>query len=70
MFQYTLTMGIRTVCIVLCIFVRGWWLLIPAIGAVVLPYIAVVLANAVGSRGRTAEDYDPGAIVRSESDER
>lgn len=69
MLQYSLAMGIRTVCIVLCIFVRGWWLLLPAIGAIVLPYIAVVLANAAGSRGRGAEGYEPGAVVRSESDE-
>lgn len=69
MLQYSLAMGIRTVCIVLCIFVRGWWLLLPAIGAVVLPYVAVVLANAASSRGGSQERYEPGAIVRSEPEE-
>ena len=69
MLQYSLAMGIRTVCIVLCIFVRGWWLLIPALGAIVLPYIAVVLANAAGGRGRNAEGYEPGVLVRQEPDQ-
>ncbi len=50
-FQYALAMGIRIACVLACIWVRGWWLLIPAVGALVLPYIAVVLAN-VGSRRR------------------
>jgi hypothetical protein len=51
-FQYVLAMSIRVVCVLACVWVRGWWLLIPAIGAIVLPYIAVVLAN-VGSRRRS-----------------
>ena len=51
-FQYVLAMSIRVVCVVACIWVRGWWLLIPAAGAIILPYIAVVLAN-VGSRRRS-----------------
>ena len=51
-FQYVLAMSIRVVCVLACVWVRGWGLLIPAVGAVVLPYIAVVLAN-VGSRRRS-----------------
>lgn len=44
--QYTVSMAIRTVCLVLAFVVPGplRWLFIP--GAVVLPYVAVVLANA------------------------
>lgn len=45
MTRYLIAMIIRVICIVLCLFVQGWWLLLPIIGAVVLPYIAVVLAN-------------------------
>ena len=57
--QYSLSMGIRVVCIIACLFVRDWWLLVPAIGAIVLPYVAVVLGN-VGSRRRgRREDADP-----------
>lgn len=61
MIKYSITMGIRLVCVILCIFVRGWWLLLCAAGAVFLPYIAVVLANVVDSRGSVVER--PGAIV-------
>jgi hypothetical protein len=61
MIRYSVTMGIRLVCVLLCIFVRGWWLLVCAAGAVILPYIAVVLANIVDSRVSSVER--PGAIV-------
>lgn len=52
--KYALTMGIRTACVLACLFVQGWWLLIPALGAIFLPYVAVVFANAVSRRGRRA----------------
>jgi hypothetical protein len=58
---YTLTMSIRVVCIVLCLFVRDWWLLLAALGATFLPYVAVVLANAVDKRSMSPER--PGSIV-------
>ncbi len=65
--RYALTMGVRMVCIVACLFVQGWWLLIPAIGAIVLPYIAVVLANAVSpGPGRRVER--PGAVERRDAE--
>ncbi len=48
---YYIAMGIRVLCIVACVFVRGWWLPIPAVGTIVLPYVAVVLGN-VGARRR------------------
>lgn len=59
--RYALTMGIRMACVIACLFLRGWWVLIPAIGAVFLPYIAVVMANAVSRTGRRAVER-PGAI--------
>ncbi|GAA1218750.1 DUF3099 domain-containing protein [Rhodoglobus aureus] len=43
--NYSIAMGIRVVCVILCVFVSGWWLVLPILGAVVLPYVAVVLAN-------------------------
>lgn len=43
--QYALTMGIRMVCLVLIFVVDGWFKIIPAAGAVVLPWVAVMLAN-------------------------
>ncbi|MDO7881942.1 DUF3099 domain-containing protein [Antiquaquibacter soli] len=46
MLRYAIAMGIRTVCVILCFFVQGWWLVLPILGAIVLPYVAVVIANA------------------------
>ena len=45
MVKYTVAMTIRVVCIVMLLFVQGWWLVVFAAGAIFLPYIAVVLAN-------------------------
>ena len=52
--RYLISMGIRTACVLAAIVVPGWprWFLIA--GAVVLPYLAVVVANA----GR--ENDEPG----------
>ena len=49
--RYVLSMGLRTVCFVGAILVGpGWlrWVLVAA--AVLLPYVAVVMANAVTTR--------------------
>jgi hypothetical protein len=47
--RYLLMMGIRTVCFVIAVimFVNhfGWLTVIPAVGAIVIPYFAVVFAN-------------------------
>ncbi len=51
--QYAIAMGIRVLCLIACVFVRDWWLLVPALGAVVLPYVAVVLGNVGARRRRT-----------------
>ena len=47
--RYLISMGIRTVCFVLAVVTHGpiRWVFVAA--AVVLPYVAVVMANAVGS---------------------
>jgi hypothetical protein len=50
MVKYSVTMGVRLVCIFACFLVPGYWVIIPAMGAIVLPYIAVVLANVTNSR--------------------
>lgn len=53
--KYLLSMGIRTACVLGAIVVPGWprWVLIA--GAVVLPYFAVVIANAGKTRDRVGE---------------
>lgn len=50
--NYLLTMGVRLVCIILCAVVvpYGWHTAVFAVGAIVLPYIAVVIANAASGR--------------------
>lgn len=64
--RYAITMAVRTLCVVaaaLTPFVLpGWWFLIPALGAVFLPYVAVVLANAV-AKGRGGSVERPGALA-------
>lgn len=60
--RYAVAMGIRTACVLLCIVTPGWWVLVPAAGAVFLPYIAVVVANAA-KRGAGRTVLRPGAIV-------
>lgn len=51
MVAYAVSMGLRVVCLFLCFVVPGWWVLIPALGVIVLPAIAVVLANVVHAPG-------------------
>jgi hypothetical protein len=56
--KYVIAMSVRTVCLVLLVVVPDWWRYIFGVGAVILPYVAVVLAN-VGSNGAT-EPVRPG----------
>jgi hypothetical protein len=48
--RYLITMGIRTSCFLLAVVFEGWLRWVFVAGAAGLPYIAVVLANAVGPR--------------------
>jgi len=52
--RYLITMTIRTICFILVVVVDSWWRWVFAAGAVFLPFIAVVAANAVrpAVRGR------------------
>jgi len=66
--KYTIAMSIRVLCLISLLFVHGWWLVIPAAGAILLPYFAVVIANVSGApRG---EVQRPGNIVRVDPDVR
>jgi hypothetical protein len=62
--KYSVTMGIRTVCVILALFLHGWWQAAAIAGAVVLPYFAVMVANIKKQSGGAAVER-PGAIVRS-----
>ena len=54
MVRYAVAMGIRMVCILLLFVLDGWLKLIAVAGAVFLPWVAVVIANAQTQ----AETYD------------
>jgi hypothetical protein len=45
MIKYAVAMGIRMVCLILVFVVDGWFKILPVIGAVFLPWFAVVIAN-------------------------
>ncbi|GAB3617537.1 hypothetical protein GCM10027416_20940 [Okibacterium endophyticum] len=62
MIKYSIAMGIRVVCIAMMLFVRDWWLVVFAAGAIFLPYVAVVIANAGGQKQGTAVE-GPGGLV-------
>ena len=68
MIQYVVAMSIRIVCIALVVIVPDWWKLAPAIGAVALPYVAVVIANNV-KRTSSGPVARPGGIVRRRDDQ-
>jgi hypothetical protein len=55
--RYLLSMGIRVVCIVLAVMVSGPLRWVFIVGAIVLPYVAVLIANA----GREASGQGPEA---------
>lgn len=62
MLRYSLAMFIRLVCVILAFVIPfGWWTWLPAVGAVVLPYVAVVLAT-VGSEGPQGQVIRPGGV--------
>jgi predicted tellurium resistance membrane protein TerC len=62
MIRYFVAMGIRMVCLVLCVVIPDWWRVIPAVGAIVLPYFAVVVANNA-SRRLTGPVRRPGSLM-------
>ncbi len=58
--RYLIAMSIRTACFVLAVFTPGWWRAVFLVGAIVLPYVSVVVAN--GGRERT-QDVPPVAPI-------
>ncbi|KAM9862583.1 hypothetical protein ACI1US_01578 [Leucobacter sp. BZR 635] len=49
--MYFIAMTLRLLCVLSVFWVSGWWLIIPAVGAVVLPWFAVMVGNAVAYGG-------------------
>jgi len=62
--RYLVLMGIRVVCFVVAVVLflnhAGWLAMIPAVGAITLPYFAVVVANSRRARGGPGfQSYEP-----------
>jgi hypothetical protein len=55
MVRYATAMGIRMVCIILLFVVDGWFKLVAVAGAVFLPWVAVVIANAQDKAETTSD---------------
>jgi len=62
--RYLVMMGIRVVCFLIAVVAflnhAGWFAMIPAVGAIALPYFAVVVANSrrIGE-GSGFRPYEP-----------
>ena len=63
--RYWITMGIRMACFALTVLVTpyGWYTWVFAIAAAVLPYIAVVFANAVSPTATTGAESPTQALT-------
>ncbi len=72
--RYLIMMGIRLVCFVIAVVLfingAGWLTAIPAVGAIIIPYFAVIFAN--GGRepngGRGFQAYEPNLPDRFSPD--
>jgi len=69
--RYLIMMGIRLVCFVIAVVVfvnhGGWLAAIPAVGAIAIPYFAVVFANGgrePAGRRQGFQGYDPNLPER------
>lgn len=60
MIIYTISMMTRFACVALVVFTSGIWQWIFGIGAIFLPYFAVVIANNVG--GESKDVLEPNRI--------
>lgn len=56
---YTIQMTIRMVCFLSIPFLPGWWKMVALVGAVVLPYVAVLMANDATITTHTEETVAP-----------
>lgn len=61
---YFISMSIRLACVASLFWVRGWWIVVPVVGGVVLPYIAVMIGNAVAANndGDAPQSVEPLAL--------
>jgi Protein of unknown function (DUF3099) len=66
--RYLMSMAIRTLCFIGAVIVDSWLRWVLVVAALFLPYVAVVMANAVGRRPpKRAESMSPEARGTLES---
>jgi hypothetical protein len=63
--RYLISMSIRTVCFIAVVFTHGWLQWAFVAGAVFLPYLAVIAANA----GRENDEFVTDAVAPASSTE-
>jgi hypothetical protein len=56
--RYVISMGIRTVCFVSAVLVDGWLRWVLVVAALLLPYVAVVMANNTDTKSDAFELLD------------
>lgn len=76
MLRYAYSQGIRMLCFILAAVIaivwQSWWSMAFVAAAMILPYVAVVDANAGGdryTRGRQADEVDPQARLSAGREE-
>lgn len=68
--MYFTAMVLRVVCVTSLFWVRGWWVVIPVLGAIFLPWFAVMVGNAVAHGGEQKLDApDPLQITGADAAE-
>ena len=63
--MYFIAMSLRVACVVSLFWVRGWWVLLAAAGAVILPWFAVLVGNAVAHGGEQTPDAPEPLQIRA-----
>lgn len=54
--MYFIAMTLRVACVLSFFWVHGWWIVLPAVATVVLPWFAVMVGNAVAQGTREEVD--------------
>ena len=54
--MYFIAMTLRVACVGSLFWVRGWWIIVPVLGSIILPWFAVMVGNAVAHNGEQQID--------------
>lgn len=68
--MYFTAMVLRVVCVSSLFWVRGWWVVVPVLGAIFLPWFAVMVGNAVAHGGeQKLQALDPLQLAGTDGSE-